>query len=267
MIHRSSVAALIVFIMSLVFIPINTFAEDVCTGYPPQAPRDIDNPHGVNKSIFSFAPSYFKLNLCNLHFHVNTEHKSEDYSIYAGEGRNGLGGGYRCGDSKTLTERELTEPEQNYCKEVKPGDTIEVHWVYTSCETKPAKGLNSCFSGSCINPNLRVESQVFIVVNDPSALNFTKFTYEGNMIDGYHQAKSLPENTGDPVEYVGSTTGSKYTEKKCSPYQGTWSVRPKCAKLDINSLSKWCKSNIFKEDHAHGVRKLVTNPKLLGKIR
>jgi hypothetical protein len=44
-------------------------------------------------------------------------------------------------------------------------------------------------------------------------------------------------------------------------------VRPKCAKLDINSVGEWCKAgNVFEEDHAHGVRKLVTNPKLLAPI-
>ena len=44
------------------------------------------------------------------------------------------------------------------------------------------------------------------------------------------------------------------------------SVRPRCAKLDIGSLGEWCKSNVFEEDHAHGVRELVTNPALLSEI-
>ena len=266
MFHRNLFSTLIVFVMSFVLFSINTIAEEACIGYPPQAPRDIDNPYGENRSKFSLAPSYSELNLCDLHFHVNAEHKSKDFSIYAGDGMDGLGGGYRCNDSKTLTERELSEPKENFCKDVKPGDTIEVHWVYTSCETTPAKGLLSCFSDSCINPNLRVESQVFTLVNDATAFSFLDFAYEGNMVDGYYQAKALPENTGDPVEYVGSTTGSKYTEKNCSPYQGTWSVRPRCTKLDINSLSEWCKRNVFEVNHAHGVRKLVTNPKLLSEI-
>ena len=81
------------------------------------------------------------------------------------------------------------------------------------------------------------------------------------------QAKALPTNVGKPVEFMGSTTGPKYTEQQCSPMQVIWSVRPQCAKIDINSLGKWCKGNIFKEDHAHGVRKLVTNPALLSIIK
>ncbi|AGH43401.1 hypothetical protein C427_1292 [Paraglaciecola psychrophila 170] len=68
-----------------------------------------------------------------------------------------------------------------------------------------------------------------------------------------------------PVEYLGSTTGPSYDEK-ASPLQVSWSVRPKVAVVDINSFGKWCDDNIFKEDHAHGVRNLVTNPKLLSSI-
>ncbi len=206
------------------------------------------------------------MNLCNIHFHVNAEHKAKDYSIYAGEGDHGHGGGYQCNDSKSLTKAELKAPKNNNCEGVKPGDTIEVHWVYSSCDVKPGKGLDSCFSKACENPNLRVEAQVFIVVNDASAMNFLDLVYAGNMVNGLHQAKTLPTNTGSPVVFLGSTTGSKYTEQECSPFQATWSVRPQCAKVDINSLSNWCDENVFKEDHAHGVRKLVTNPKLLSDI-
>lgn len=44
------------------------------------------------------------------------------------------------------------------------------------------------------------------------------------------------------------------------------SVRPKCAKMDILSLSQWCESNPFDEKGAEGVRRLVVNPKLLSAI-
>ena len=238
-----------------------------CEGFGPQAPRDIDSVAGENARLFSLAPSYTKMNLCNIHSHNNAEHKAKDFSIYAGEGEHGHGGGYQCKMSKSLTEAELKAPEKNACKGIKPGDTIEVHWVYSSCDVKPGEGLGSCLSASCSNPDLRVEAQVFTVVNDPSALNFKTMSYDGNMVNGLHQAKSLPTNTGKPVEFMGSTTGTKYTEQQCSPLQVTWSVRPKCAKVDINSLSEWCEGNAFKESEAHGVRMLVTNPKLLSKIK
>jgi hypothetical protein len=53
----------------------------------------------------------------------------------------------------------------------------------------------------------------------------------------------------------------------CSPLQVTWSVRPHCARLDINSLHAWAEGkNVFKEVESHGVRPLVTAPELLSAI-
>lgn len=238
-----------------------------CEGFGPQAPRDIDNKFGKNPQKYSFAPGYKNMNLCNIHFHNNAEHKANAFAIYAGEGEHGHGGGYQCAISKKLSKAELKKPGKEICNGLKPGDTIEVHWVHSSCQIKPGKGLGSCLNEKCANPDLRVETQVFTLVNDKKALDFNKFAYEGNIKKGLHQAKSLPRRTGKPVVFTGSTTGPKYTESACSPYQVTWSVRPKCAKLDINSIGKWCEKNVFEEDHAHGVRKLVTNPKLLSKIK
>ena len=238
-----------------------------CVGYGPQTPRDIDNINGENKRSFSPAPSYTEMNLCNIHFHNNAEHKAKDFSVYAGDGEHGHGGGYQCNMSKTLTKAELNAPKEDICKGLKPGDTVEVHWVYSSCEVKPGTGLGACLSDSCANPDLRVETQVFTLVNDSTAFNFDKFSYGDTVVNGFHQAKTLPANSGKAVEFLGSTTGPKYTQEQCSPLQVSWSVRPQCAKLDINSLGEWCKDNAFKEDHAHGVRKLVVNPKLLSKIQ
>jgi hypothetical protein len=242
-------------------------AGPACTGFGPQAPRDIDSKKGTNPQTFSLAPKSEKMNLCNIHFHNNAEHKARDFAIYAGEGEHGHGGGYQCKMSKSLSKAELKAPEKDICKGLKPGDTIEVHWVHSSCQIKPGKSLGSCLNEKCVNPDLRVETQVFTLVNDKGALNFNDFAYAGNMVNGRHQPKSLPKSTGKPVQFIGSTTGPKYTEAACSEYQVTWSVRPKCAKLDINSLGEWCEKNVFKEDHAHGVRKLVTNPKLLSIIK
>jgi len=260
---------------TLSFFAQQTFAEhhahdantSVCTGFGPQTPRDIDNSAGKNARIFSLAPSYQEMNLCNIHFHNNAEHKAKDFAIYAGEGNKGHGGGYQCKISQSLSKAELKKPTQEVCKGLKPGDTIEVHWVHSSCDVTPGKGLGSCLSDSCANPDLRVETQVFTLVNDANAMNFNDFAYDGNVVNGFHQAKAIPGSTGKPVEFTGSTTGPKYTEQQCSPLQVSWSVRPTCAKLDINSIGKWCQGNVFKEDHAHGVRALVTNPKLLSEIK
>lgn len=236
-----------------------------CEGYGPQSPRDIDQRDGANKRIFSVAPPSEQMNLCNIHFHNPAEHKAAAFSVYAGDTADG-GGGYQCKNSQTLSASELAAPEADICNGVKPGDTIEMHWVYSSCDVKPGEGLGSCLSPKCVNPNLRVETQVFTVVNDPSALDFNDFDYAGKVADEYHQPDALPTKNGTPVEYLGSTTGPAYSEQKCSPLQVSWSVRPQCAKVDINSLGRWCENNAFNENHAHGVRPLVTNPELLSDI-
>ena len=239
----------------------------VCTGFGPQTPRDIDSKKGTNPQTFTLAPNYQDMNLCNIHFHNNAEHKAKDFAIFAGDGDHGHGGGYQCAMSKKLSKAELTKPKNDICKGLKPGDTIEVHWVHSSCQVTPGAGLGSCLNKKCANPDLRVETQVFTLVNDKKALNFNDFAYGSNMVNGKHQAKSLPKGNGKVVEFIGSTTGPKYSESTCSPMQVTWAVRSKCAKLDINSLGEWCENNEFSEDHAHGVRKLVTNPKLLSIIK
>lgn len=235
----------------------------VCEGYGPQTPRDIDNKTGSNSVTFDLETDASEMNLCNIHFHNNAEHKAKAFSILAGEGN---AQGYQCGISKTLSKTELSAPTGEICKGLAPGDTIEVHWVHTSCNVDPGAGLGSCLSDACANPELRVETQVFTLVNDSSALSFDDINYGGNQVNGLHQAKALPSGTGTPVVFGGSTTGPSYTEQACSALQVTWSVRPQCAKLDINTIGKWCESNTFDEDHAHGVRKLVTDARLLAPI-
>ena len=88
-----------------------------------------------------------------------------------------------------------------------PGETIEVHWVHTSCDATPGKGLGACVPEGCTDPLLRVEAQAFLVVNDPNALDFTDMVYDGNVVNGFHQAKMIPSDTGTPVLFRGSTTG------------------------------------------------------------
>ncbi len=237
---------------------------DVCQKYGPQTPRDITKKTGTNPQTFPLAPPSRAMNLCNIHFHTSAEHKGPGYAVFAGKGEHG---GYKCNDSAKLSKAELKSPEHGACHGLKAGDTIEVHWVYTSCEVAPGKGLGACLSEQCSNPTLRVEAQVFLVANNPKADNFAKYVYAGHAVQGLHQPKALPSHTGKPVVFLGSTTGPSYTDMKCSPMQVTWSVRPACAKIDINSLNKWCEKNVFAEDHAHGVRQLVTAPQLLSKIK
>ncbi len=246
-------------------MPVAGLAADACTGYGPQTPRDISLKDGVNKRLFTLAPDASQMNLCNIHTHTNAEHKGPGFSVSAGSGESG---GWQCNETPELSAAALEDPFDGHgpLGGVKPGDTIEVHWVYSSCDVEPGEGLGSCMSESCANPQLRVESQVFLVVNDPYALDFRTFDYHGKEVGGFYQPDALPTDTGTPVVFAGSTTGPKYTEQQCSPLQVTWSVRPTCAKVDIRSLHAWAEENKFNEHHSHGVRQIVTNPDLLAPI-
>lgn len=218
-----------------------------CTTAGPQSPRDITQKSGSNQVQWAKALPYKKMNLCNIHFHKNAEHKGLDFSKLEGKGDNE---GYTCKQAKGAAG---SKSKTRSCKDLEAGDTIEVHWVYTSCDVKPGEGLGSCASESCVNPSLRVEGRVFYLAD--KGIDF------GNLSKDFNKL-SLPEK-GNMVEYLGSTTGPKYTASKCSPYQVTWRVDNACQALDITSLDQFCKNNPFNEDHAHGVRKLVKNPKLL----
>ncbi len=241
--------------------------EQSCQGFGPQTPRDIDQLAGTNKRSFSLAPDYTEMNLCNIHFHANAEHKAKDFAIYAGKGDDkGVGGGYQCAISQSLSKAELKPVSKSVCGGIEPGDTVEFHWVHSSCDVSPGPTLGACLSDSCANPDLRVETQVFTVVNDENAMDFEDFRYAGAKQGSLHQVKALPTGTGLPVEFAGSTTGPSFDAQQCSPLQVSWSVRPHCAKVSIQSLAKWCESNVFDEDHAHGVRELVTDPALLSEI-
>jgi len=236
-------------------------------GFGPQSPRDIDTLAGNNSRIFNTAPTSAEMNLCNIHFHANAEHKGGEFTTYAG---NGDGHGYQSGYkySGTLTAAELAPKEQDICPSkhgaLSSGDTIEVHYVHSSAQIEPGPTLGSCLSESIMNPQLRVETQVYVLVNDSKALNFINLT-QHKKVNGLHQASNIPSNTGTGVQYAGSTTGPSYNEKG-SPLQVSWNVRPKVAKVDIATVGEWCKGNTFNEDHAHAVRNLVTNPDLISVI-
>ena len=236
-------------------------------GFGLQAPRDIDAVEGNNPIIFNTAPPYTQMNLCNIHFHKNAEHKGGEFTVYAG---NGDGHGYETGFkySGKLSKSELSPVKNGVCPSahgsLQSGDTIELHYVHSSAQVKPGPTLGACLSEAVKNPQLRVEAQVYVLVNDPKALDFNELTRHGEK-NGYQQALGIPTNTGEPIQYAGSTTGPTYNEQG-SPLQVSWSVRPKVAKVNIKTVGEWCKGNAFKEDHAHGVRNLVLNRKLLSPI-
>ena len=238
-------------------------SEALCVDMGPQTPRDIGSSVGLNTVTFPLAPPASEMNLCNIHTHTNAEHKGPGFGIFVSDADDG---GYACNATSDLSEAELAPAEGAY-EGVAPGDTIEVHWVHTTCAAMPGEGLGACVPETCTDPLLRVEAQVFLVVNDPDALDFTAMAYGENRVDGLHQARMIPATTGEPVLFRGSTTGPSYDQSTCSAAQVTWSVRPQCARLDINSLHRWAEQgNVFNETHSHGVRQLVTALELLSPI-
>lgn len=223
-----------------------------CIGAGPQSPRDIDITAGTNSVIFEKAPSIKDMNLCNIHFHRNAEHKSAAYSTFVKDGSNS---GWAC---KAPTAERLANDHAEYegCSGIAEGDTIEVHWVHTTCDTKTkgvqplGGGLSACLTTICNNPELKVVSQIF-TLQKGGGLKF----------------KESPLNPDDPaVLYIGSTTGTSYRNDHCSPFQVTWDVKKTCNSLDIDSFAKWCSNNKYKDNHAHGVRELVTSKNLLSEI-
>src|SRR5574343_561455 len=233
-------------------------------GFGPQSPRDITSKRGSNQRVFMPAPTYQKMNLCNIHFHENAEHKGGQFSTFAGYGDgHGNGSGYKY--SGKLSKAESVPLAEEVCQSehgsLQVGDTIEVHYVHSTAQVEPGPTLKSCLSESDSNPQLRVEAQVMVLVNDSKAADFNNLVKMAD-VNAYHQALNIPKNTGQPVQYEGSTKGTGYNEKG-SPLQVTWSVRPKIIKVDAKSVGEWCKGNPFKEDHAHGVRNLVVDEDLL----
>ena len=235
-------------------------------GFGPQAPRDIDSIVGSNPRVFAAAPAHTAMNLCNIHFHKNAEHKGGEFTKFAGNGDGkGFQTGYRY--SGVLTAGESAPVSEKLCPSehgaLAVGDTIEVHYVHSTAQVKPGPTLGACLSESISNPQLRVETQVYVLVNDKNALDFSNLVQHA-VKNNLYQALNIPSNTGAPVQYAGSTTGPSYNEK-ASPLQVTWNVRPKVSKVNAESVGAWCKGNVYNEDHAHGVRNLVINPDLLAK--
>ena len=238
----------------------------------PQSPRDIDNPVGTNKIIFSVAPNRSVMNLCNIHFHAPAEHRGGQFTRYIGNGDGkGYGTGYKFSGSLSAAElKPLTERIGVYEHgELRPGDTIEIHFFHSTAHVKPGPTLASCLGKETINPQLRAEAVVGVLVNDRNAIDFMKMTKVA-VINSYYSAPNIPENLGNTVTYSGSTTGpyrnANYNTKP-SRLQVTWNVRPNVVKIDIASLGRWLKSNIFNESHAHEIRNLVIDPALLSPIQ
>lgn len=235
-------------------------------GYGPQSPRDIDSQTGSNNRTFSTAPEFGKMSLCDIHFHKNAEHKGGNFTTYAGNGDGrGYGTGFKYDGS--LSDAELAPIEGlvgvSGHDSLQSGDTIEIHFVYSTAKATIGPTLGTCLSEAIGNPQLRVEAVVAVLVNDggESLTDMARVETSNDL----NQAPNLPNDLGAPVVYAGSTTGPTYNEKG-SPFQVTWSVRPKTTKLNTSSVEAWLEDNPFGESFAHPVRNLVLDSDLLSEI-
>lgn len=59
--------------------------------------------------------------------------------------------------ASNLKDSELKIVRPVICKNIQVGDTIEIHWVYSSCNIKPGESLGSCLSDSYTSSKLRVD--------------------------------------------------------------------------------------------------------------
>ena len=235
-------------------------------GYGPHSPRDIDSQTGSNNRTFSTAPEFGKMSLCDIHFHKNAEHKGGNFTTYAGNGDGrGYGTGFKYDGS--LSDAELAPIEGlvgvSGHDSLQSGDTIEIHFVYSTAKATIGPTLGTCLSEAIGNPQLRVEAVVAVLVNDggESLTDMARVETSNDL----NQAPNLPNDLGAPVVYAGSTTGPTYNEKG-SPFQVTWSVRPKTTKLNTSSVEAWLEDNPFGESFAHPVRNLVMDSDLLSEI-
>jgi hypothetical protein len=238
-----------------------------CTTAGPQAPRDIAGAAGSNNVVFGKAPAVAHMRLCDIHFHRFAEHRGKGFMQLAGEGNHR---GYYCNGKPPKKAANghaggnaaHSGASTSGCGGISAGDTIEVHWVFTTCAVRPAPKLDSCFAPDCKNPQLRVEARVFHL-EEIGGDDFSHFNFA---TPGSHR---LPHAV-QPVEYIGSTTGDGYNDGTCSPFQVTWNVSSACTPLKLSSLNQWCAANAtvnpFRENHAHGVRKLVDDPRKLSAI-
>jgi len=204
-------------------------AEAQGKGYGPQSPRDLNTLTGNNTRSFGAAPAYTEMNLCNIHFHEGAEHSGGQFTTYNG---NGNGEGYNSGFAYDgdLTQAELAPVDYPVGPTGKhgalePGDTIEVHYVHTTALIEPGPTLGACLSDAINNPQLRVETQVFVLVNDDSAADFLTLTKVGK-VDGYHQALNIPSDTGTPISMT-ARPRDRPTTKRPRPCKSAGACGPR----------------------------------------
>lgn len=226
-----------------------------CLEAEPQAPRDVSDGavgHRVPKlNVISWDQIYNNLTHVNTHFHLGAEHRSAgEYDIV--QTNKAVGGatpGLFCSTS-ALQPQQLSSYNFQYCKDVKVGETYELHWVHSSNGVSVGAGLGGAFQRG-LNPGVAVQAQVYTVVNDANNLN-------DNLMRQFD--RSIAPNA-DIKYYMGSTTGGSYDDTTCSPFTVSWYVDTKCRLISASSFDKMCKDlkdlGAEADAHPHSSRKPV----------
>jgi hypothetical protein len=216
-----------------------------CLQAYPQSPRDVFDGSLGDRSPRGSKPVCAKplanLDMVNIHFHEGAEHKSiYEYDIPAGTNDGVNEGGWLC-HTEGLSTDQMQPYDFQYCRNVKVGSTYEVHWVYSSGgpeyedyggEKILTDGLNDAFALNT-NPFIVVQSQALLLVSDDA---FDDDNLRWGMT-----------NFTDMADYVGSSTGTSYSNENCSPLSISWHVDRKCRMLSASSFDNMCR--IMNEVH------------------
>jgi hypothetical protein len=245
-----------------------SFEPMACDFAGPQTPRDVSGPDGSNSykvEGLQRTTSTEGMRVCNVRFHRFAEHRSQgQYDV--DKGRDGWA--CRSADASSGDLQAAPGEDGGLDEEalVRDGDTVEVQWAHTTCpqelideaiaaalEKDPmaSTGLAPC---ACPGAEIVFEARVFRISKDSGLDTLTN---------------TPPPPTGELARYFGSTTGTLY-DGKCSPIQSGWRVDRSCGELKLSALEGWLQdprgAKRFNESRPHGVRELVTDPKLLSRL-
>jgi hypothetical protein len=269
------------------------FDDDLNPNVGPQAGADItEGAAGLMEVAANQHPildEYQDTSLCpvNVHWHMGAEHRSEgeydelgtspeDDHGRALAGDTEIRHGHKCRHYDTLSVEQKAPYEWKYCKDMKVGETYEIHWPHSAagacgtkwqyqskfydgvfCNMEAVMGLLQGETQPAPVPSaIGVQGQVFTIVNDE---HYAKdLTMAGAIMGG--------EYWQDVARYTGSTTGTSRDNEICSNYAPiTWQVDRKCHMIAASSFDALCKE--MKENnggddmsgdlHPHGARETV----------
>ena len=254
---------------------------------------------GFNTSATPITTTLAEAGLCpvNVHWHLGAEHLSVGQfdaagsgPTYSGSARRLLAGdelntepAIRCGHYDASNTIYTTEYEWKHCKDMKVGETYEVHWphsafgacntpfqyqtpfydgVFCNLDGATADAVGSAADGDVALTStagqIGVQAQVFTIVNSDAAEYQYDNLIRGMIVDG---------TRGEHIQaYTGSTTGTSRSNEICSRYAPiTWHVDRKCHEISAKSFDKMCEQMKAQLDdmtgdlHPHGAREVVAN--------